>query len=187
MGLVYVKPITLAGMRYSTAFMLLIPIMAYRGELKCNLARNQWIQLFAMGLCAFTIANGALFWGLKYLPAITGSFLFSLLPLPVLFLGIIWLGEMPKRWQVVGFLATLGGSVLFFSPGLHVREPLAVGVVSLGVVAFSFYGVLSRNIQALIARGSHHPLPCGDQYDLCLPSILPFPPSADGSGASCSP
>lgn len=143
-GLVYLKPITLAGMRYFIAFMLLIPIMAYRGELKCNLARAQWIQLFAMGLCAYTIGNGALFWGLKYLPAITGSFLFSLLPLPVLLLGIIWLGEKPTRLQVLGFLAALGGSVLFFSPGLSAREPLAVGVVSLGVVAFSFYGVLSR-------------------------------------------
>jgi drug/metabolite transporter (DMT)-like permease len=144
MGLVYLKPITLAGMRYLTAFMLLIPIMAYRGELKCTLARNQWIQLLVMGLCAYTIGNGALFWGLKYLPAISGSFLFSLLPLPVLLLGIIWLGEIPKRWQVVGFLAALGGGVLFFSPGLSAREPLAVGVVSLGVVAFSFYGILSR-------------------------------------------
>ena len=144
MGLVYLKPITLAGMRYLTAFMLLIPIMAYRGELKCTLARNQWIQLLVMGLCAYTIGNGALFWGLKYLPAISGSFLFSLLPLPVLLLGIIWLGEIPKRWQVVGFLSALGGGVLFFSPGLSAREPLAVGVVSLGVVAFSFYGILSR-------------------------------------------
>lgn len=36
--------------------------------------------------------------------------------------------------------------MLFFSPGLHAREPLAVGVVSLGVVAFSFYGVLSRKL-----------------------------------------
>lgn len=144
MGLVYLKPITLAGMRYSTAFMLLIPIMAYRGELKCNLARDQWIQLFVMGLCGFTLANGALFWGLKYLPAITGSFLFSLLPLPVLLLGIIWLKEMPKRWQIVGVLITLGGSTLFFSPGLSAREPLAAGVVSLGVLAASFYSVLSR-------------------------------------------
>lgn len=146
MGLVYFKPITLAGMRYFIAFMLLIPIMAYRGELKFDLARDQWIHLFIMGLCAYTIGNGALFWGLKYLPAITGSFLFSLLPLPVLFLGIIWLREMPKGWQVVGFLVALGGSALFFSPDLKAREPLAVVVVSLGVLAFSFYGVLSRKL-----------------------------------------
>lgn len=146
MGLAYVRPITLAGMRYLTAFILLIPIMAYRGELKRTLARDQWIALCVMGLCAYTIGNGALFWGLTYLPSITGSFLFSLLPLPVLLLGIVWLKEMPNRWQAAGFLATLAGGMLFFSPGLSAGEPLAVGVVSLGVLAFSLYGVLSRKL-----------------------------------------
>jgi len=144
MGLVYLKPMTLAGMRYFTAFILLVPILSYRGELRCKLTRGQWIDLFFMGLCAYTLANGALFWGLKYIPAITGSFLFSLLPLPVLFLGILWLREMPKGWQIVGILVAMGGSALFFSPGLAAGEPFAVGVVSLGVLAFAFYGILSR-------------------------------------------
>ncbi len=144
MGLVYLKPMTLGGMRYVTAFILLIPVMGCRRELKCNLTRDQWIHLFLMGLCAYTLANGALFWGLKYIPAITGSFLFSLLPLPVLFLGIVWLSEIPRAWQIVGFLVALAGSALFFSAGLRAGEPFPLGIVSLGVLAFAFYGVLSR-------------------------------------------
>ncbi|MBW2056619.1 MAG: DMT family transporter [Deltaproteobacteria bacterium] len=146
MGLAYLKPITLAGMRYFTAFLLLLPIMAYRGDLKRPLARDQWIILFVMGLCAYTIGNGALFWGLRYLPAVTGSFLFSLLPLPVVLLGIVWLKEKPNPWQVAGFLVALAGSGVFFYRGLSAREPLAVGVVSMGVLAFSFYGVFSRRL-----------------------------------------
>lgn len=146
MGLAHLGPITLAGLRYFTAFMLLVPIMAYRGDLKQAPAREHWIHLFLMGLSAYTIANGALFWGLKYLPAVTGSFLFSLLPLPVLLLGIVWLREIPKGWQVVGVVFALGGSLLFFSSGLRAREPLAVGVIALGVLSFSFYGVLSRKL-----------------------------------------
>jgi len=146
MGLAYLKPVTLAGMRYFTAFLLLLPIMAYRGDLKRPLARDQWIILLVMGLCAYTIGNGALFWGLRYLPAVTGSFLFSLLPLPVLLLGIVWLKEKPNLWQVAGFLVALAGSGVFFYRGLSAREPLAVGVVSMGVLAFSFYGVFSRRL-----------------------------------------
>jgi drug/metabolite transporter (DMT)-like permease len=146
MGLAYIGPITLAGLRYFTAFVLLIPIMAYRGELKNLPGRAHWVQLLAMGLCAYTVGNGALFWGLQFLPAVTGSFLFSLLPLPVLLLGIVWLREMPKGWQVLGVLFALAGSLLFFSPSLSAREPLAVGVVSLGVLSFSIYGVLSRKL-----------------------------------------
>jgi drug/metabolite transporter (DMT)-like permease len=146
MGLVYLKPITLAGMRYFLAFMMLLPMMARQGGLNNTTLRGHWVYLFLMGLFAYTIGNGALFWGLNFLPATTGSFLFSLVPLPVLFLGILWLKEMPKRWQFVGLLITLGGSTLFFSPGLSAREPLAVGVVSLGVVAFAHFGILSRRL-----------------------------------------
>jgi len=146
MGLVYLKPMTLAGIRYFLAFMLLLPMMARHGGLKSNSVRGHWMTLFLMGLCAYTIGNGTLFWGLKYLPATTGSFLFGLVPLPVLFLGILWLKEMPKRWQVMGLFITLGGSALFFSPGLSAKEPFAVGVVSLGVLSFSLYGILSRKL-----------------------------------------
>ena len=144
MGLVYFKPMTLAGMRFFLAFMLLLPIMARNGGLKKSSAGGQWIHLFLMGLFAYTIGNGTLFWGLKYLPATTGSFLFGLMPLPVLFLGILWLKEIPKRWQLVGLLITLGGSSLFFSPGLSAKEPLAVAVVSIGVFSSAVYGILSR-------------------------------------------
>ncbi|NIS60416.1 MAG: EamA family transporter [Proteobacteria bacterium] len=143
-GLVYFKPMTLAGIRFFLAFMLLLPIMARHGGLKKSSAGGQWIHLFLMGLCAYTIGNGTLFWGLKYLPATTGSFLFGLMPLPVLLLGIIWLKEIPKRWQLVGLLITLAGSSLFFSPGLSAKEPLAVAVVSIGVLSCAVYGILSR-------------------------------------------
>jgi drug/metabolite transporter (DMT)-like permease len=147
MGLTHLKPMTLAGMRYFTAFLLLLPLMAYHGGLKKDdLSQGQWIYLFLMGFCAYTIGNGTLFWGLKYLPATTGSFLHGLAPLPVLFLGIFWLKEMPRSWQVIGLLMTLWGSALFFSPGLSAREPLAVGVVSLGVLAFALFGILSRKV-----------------------------------------
>ncbi|MDI7259537.1 MAG: EamA family transporter [Thermodesulfobacteriota bacterium] len=102
MGLTYWKPLTLAGMRYYIAFLLLLPLMVHHGELKNNSAKGQLIPLFLMGLCAYTIGNGTLFWGLKYLPATTGSFLHSLVSLPVLFLGIFWLKEIPRRWQIIG-------------------------------------------------------------------------------------
>jgi drug/metabolite transporter (DMT)-like permease len=99
-----------------------------------------------MGLCAYTIGNGTLFWGLKYLPAATGSFLFTMIPLPVLFLGIFWLKEIPRKWQIIGVLVTLVGSALFFSPGLNVKELQAVGVVGLGVFAFAIFGILGRKL-----------------------------------------
>jgi len=145
-GLAYLQPLTLAGMRYFSAFLLLVPLLIRHRGLHDNSARGHWIRLFVMGLCAYVIGNGSLFWGLQYLPATTGSFLFNLTPLPVLFLGILWLQEMPTAWQVVGLLVTLAGSALFFSPGLGAGESLGVAVVALGLIAFAIFGVLGRGV-----------------------------------------
>lgn len=146
MGLVYLKPMTFAGLRYSFAFLLFLPLMVHKGRTKRNLTRTHWFQLFFMGLCAYTIGNGALFWGLKYLPATTASLLHNIIPIAVLFLGIFWLREMPKWWQALGLIAALGGSVVFFSSGVRSEEPLAMGIVCLGFLAFALFGTLSRRI-----------------------------------------
>lgn len=146
MGLVHLRPLTLAGLRYFTAFLLLLPLMARRGGLRRDPAPGYWGHLFLVGLCAYTIGNGSLFWGLQYLPATTGSFLLTLVPIPILVLGILRLKEVPTMWQVLGFLTTLGGGALFFSPGLRAGEPLAVGVVGVGLLAFALFGVLGREV-----------------------------------------
>ncbi|OGK84827.1 MAG: hypothetical protein A2X52_06815 [Candidatus Rokubacteria bacterium GWC2_70_16] len=77
-GLAHMPPLTLAGLRYFAAFLLLLPAMALNGGLARNPAPGHWWQLFLMGLCAYPLSNGALFWGLQYVPATTGAFLFSL-------------------------------------------------------------------------------------------------------------
>jgi len=146
MGLVYLKPLTLAGLRYFTAFLLLLPLMARRGGLKHDPAPGYWGRLFLIGLCAYTIGNGTLFWGLQYLPATTGSFLLTLVPIPILLLGILRLKEMPTRWQVMGLLVTLGGGWLFSSPGMGAGGLLAVTVVGIGLLAFAVFGVLGREV-----------------------------------------
>ena len=145
-GLVQAKPLTLAGLRYFTAFLLLLPLMAHRGGLRRDPAAGYWGHLFLIGLCAYTIGNGTLFWGLQYLPATTGSFLLTLVPIPILFLGILRLKEIPTWWQIAGLLVTLGGGALFFSPGMSAGEPLAVGIVGIGLLAFAVFGVLGREV-----------------------------------------
>lgn len=143
-GLAHMEPLTLAGMRYFAAFLVLLALMARRGGLKSNPAPGYWTRLLLMGLCAYTIGNGTLSWGLQYLPATTVSFLGSLIPLLILLLAVIWLREVPTKRQVIGLLVALGGSVLFFSPGLSAEEPLGLGVAASGLLAFAVFGILGR-------------------------------------------
>jgi len=146
MGLAYLEPLTLAGLRYFAAFLLLLPLIAWRGGLRRNPAPEYWRHLLVIGLCAYTIGNGTLFWGLQYLSATTGSFLLNLVPVPALFLAVLRLKEAPSQWQLVGLIVALGGGALFFSPGLCADELLAAGVVGIGILAFAVFGVLGREV-----------------------------------------
>lgn len=176
LGLEHAGPLTLAGLRYFTAFLLLSPFMAINGELRRNPAPGRWGRLFLMGLFAYPVSNGALFWGLQYVPATTGSFLHSLLPLPGLLLALLWLKEVPARHQIVGLAIALAGSVLFFSSGLSAGDPLPVGVVSLGVVAFAIFTSMSRGLarEGQIATLSMTALPLGIGGSLLLLGALPL-------------
>ncbi len=143
-GLTWVGPLTLAGMRYFAAFLLLLPLMALTGGTTRNLAPGQWCRLALMGLCAYPLSNGALFWALQYIPATTGAFLHSLLPLAAMPLAVLWVREAPGRLQVAGLSIALVGSGLFFSPGLEAGHPLAMTAAGLSVLAFAVFAVLSR-------------------------------------------
>ncbi|MBI4759522.1 MAG: EamA family transporter [Chloroflexi bacterium] len=145
-GLTYMGPLTVAGIRYFLAFLVLLPFIARNGKAVRSLPSHLWMRLFAIGISAYTVGNGALFWGLKYLPATTGSFLMSISPLLVMFAGIIWLREIPTRWQITGVIACLIGSVLFFSPGLRPGEPLGIAIVSAGLLGFALFGILGREV-----------------------------------------
>ena len=139
-------PLTLAGLRYFSGFLLLLPFLTRNGNGLRSLPIRLWIRLCVIGLCAFTLGNGALFWGLQYIPATTGSLILSLIPLPVLVLGVFWLKEIPTISQMGGIAVALSGSVLFFSPGLSAGDPLGIGIAAAGLIGFAFFGILGREV-----------------------------------------
>ena len=145
-GLEYMGPLTIAGFRYFLAFLVLLPFLIRKGTIRQSISRGVWLRLFAIGISAYTVGNGALFWGLKYLPATTVSFLMSLSPLLMLIGGAVWLKEIPTRWQVVGIIVSLLGSVLFFSSGLKSGEPVGIVIVIVGLIGFMLFGILGREI-----------------------------------------
>ena len=145
-GLEYMGPLTIAGFRYFLAFLVLLPFLIRKGTIRQPISRGIWLRLFAIGISAYTVGNGALFFGLKYLPATTVSFLMSLSPLLILIGGAVWLKEIPTRWQVFGIIVSLLGSVLFFSSGLKSGEPAGIVIVIVGLIGFMLFGILGREI-----------------------------------------
>lgn len=145
MGLDYVGPLTAAGLRYFLGALLLFPLMT-RSRATYAFPSRLWVRLLWLGLSAYTIGNGALFWSLRYLPATTSSFLMGFLPVLVLVADILWLNEMPTRLQIGGVAVALAGSGLFFSSGLQAGEPLGIGLMAVGLISFTLFAILGREI-----------------------------------------
>jgi drug/metabolite transporter (DMT)-like permease len=139
-------PLIAAGMRFFFAFLILFPFMLRNKNIVLPRSMGVWSRLFLVGFSAYTIGNGALFWGLIYLPAVTASFLMSLLPLMIMFAGSVWLREIPSRWQILGVFVGFSGSALFFSSGLETGEPLGVALVGVALIAFMIFGILGREL-----------------------------------------
>ncbi len=138
-------PLTIAGFRYFLAFLILFPFFIQKEGVRTSISKGLWLRLFLIGISAYTIGNGALFWGLKYLPATTVSFLMSLSPLIILFGGAVWLKETPTRWQVLGVIVSLLGSGMFFSSGLQPGQSVGITIILIGLIGFVFWYFRKRN------------------------------------------
>ncbi|HDD61300.1 MAG: hypothetical protein DRI65_06835 [Chloroflexota bacterium] len=145
-GLETLGPLTIAGLRYSLGALALLPLFLINRPERKPISGNLWLRLIIIGISSYTIGNGALFWGLKYIPATTGSFLMGMIPLLVMIGGVTFLKEIPTRWQGLGVFVSLAGSVVFFSGGLQPGEPLGIAIVALGLIGFMTFSLLGRGI-----------------------------------------
>jgi drug/metabolite transporter (DMT)-like permease len=142
LALTELGPLTIGGLRYFLGFVCLLPFLR---RYSFALTRTQWLRMALLGFSAYTLANSALFWALRFLPAITGSFLMSLITVTVLLGGIFWLREIPSRMQIAGIMIVMGGMTLFFLRGLKPGEPLGLGIFALALLGFTLFGLLSRS------------------------------------------
>lgn len=144
--LVNIGPLTIAGLRYFLAFFVLLPFIIRKSQALQDISQRTWAHLALIGLSAYAIGNGAMFWGLKFLPATTTSFLMGISPLLILFAGVIFLKEIPSRLQLVGLVISLIGNAIFFSSGLRPGEPIGIAIVALGLLGFTTFGILGRGV-----------------------------------------
>lgn len=157
-GLADLPALTFAGLRYTLAFLILLPFFLRSGQAAAlkTLSRRDWGLLIALGLVYYTITQGTQFLGIKLLPAITFSLLLNFsAPLVALF-SIPLLKEKPNWMQWAGIAVFLLGALVYFTPlslSAGIGLGLLVGLSS--VVATSFGSILGR---AVNRRGMLPPL-----------------------------
>ena len=154
-GLVELPPLTFAALRYTLASVALAGLLLRRPPLRAelrSLSAPDWLKLAVLGVVFYTLTQGAMFLGLKYLPAITLSLALSFTPVAVALLGILFLGERLSRWQWLGVAAFLTGAVIYLAPG---GKPLGVAGAAIALFALGANAagaILGRGIN----RGRRH-------------------------------
>lgn len=158
LGLKEIPPLTFAGLRYSIAFVCLLPFMFTNKNISVvkNLEKNDWIKLVLLGILFYAFTQGTQFIGLSLLPAVTVSLWLNFTPLLVAVLAIFLIKEFPSRLQWFGVLLFIVGILTYFYPvSLSQEHSLGLIVMTIGVFANSSSAVLGRSVNR---KGNINPL-----------------------------
>jgi drug/metabolite transporter (DMT)-like permease len=148
-GLGDIPALTFAGLRYTLAFLCLLPFALRRPSLRAlaGLDRRTWGRLLLLGVLYYAVTQGTQFIGLALLPAVTVTLLLSFTVVLVALMGIPLLGERPWAMQWVGVAVSIAGILLYFYPPLLPAGQVAgLLVVILGVVTNAMSALLGRSV-----------------------------------------
>ena len=143
------SPLTFAGLRYTLAFLVLLPFALANPERRRALAAlpgATWRRLALLGLLLYTLTQGAQFVGLALLPAATLNLLLNLTPVAVALLAVALGSERTTAGQWGGILLSVLGAVIYFLP-LDLPQGQALGL------AVGLLGMLANSAAALLGRG----------------------------------
>ena len=148
-GLAEIPPLTYAGLRYSLAFLCLVPIAFTKKNKEAvkSLRRKDLLKLILYGLLFIAFTQGTMFWGLLLLPAVTVSLWLNFTPLIVAVMAIFFLREFPTILQWGGALLFIAGILTYFFPvSLNESQGLGLLIMTIGVLSNSSSSVLGRDI-----------------------------------------
>jgi len=148
-GLVEIPPLTFAGLRYTIAFIFLLPFAFTKKNSVVikSLNKKDWLKLVLLGLLFYAFTQGTQFIGLSLLPAVTVSLWLNFTPLIVAVMAIFLLREIPSVLQWSGVVLFILGIITYFFPvDLSESQVTGLVVMTIGVLANSSSAVLGRNI-----------------------------------------
>lgn len=145
-----IPPLTFAGLRYTLAFLCLMPLVFRKPEYVSavrHLKRETWLKLIVLGLLGYTVNQSAQFIGLKLLPTIAVNLLLSFTAVAVALLSLFMTHEKPGRAQWLGVgIYLVGVAVYFFPITLPETGLQGVIVVLVGMLAAALASLLGRSL-----------------------------------------
>ena len=148
-GLDDIPALTFAGLRYTLAFLILLPVFlhSHRSVALRNLTQTTWKQLLLLGIVYYTITHGAQFISIAYLPAVTANLVLSFSPIVVALLSTMLLAERPLKIQWLGIGVSMLGLIVYFYPvQLPAGELTGLVAALIGMLANASSAILGRSM-----------------------------------------
>lgn len=145
-------PITFAGLRYTLAFLCLLPLVLINRKhihaIRRFSARN-WVELVILGVMFYTLTQGAIFVSLAHLPAATLNLLLNFSPILIALYGISSKHESTSIAQWGGIFLSITGAFIYFLP-LSVEAGQIPGLLAgcIALLANSGSSVFGRYINS---------------------------------------
>src|ERR1700721_2369892 len=98
-----IPPFFTAGVRFSTAGILLHAFMRLRGEPRLTLI--EWRNTAIIGLCMFVLTYGPLFWAEQYVSSSITSVIEASLPITTVTLEVFVFRRHPLQWRLLAGVA----------------------------------------------------------------------------------
>jgi drug/metabolite transporter (DMT)-like permease len=144
-GLGNLPPLTFAGLRYTLAFVILMPLLLSRGRRKelRSLNKRDWALLALLGIVYYSLTQGAQFVGILHLPANTLSLMLTLSAVTIALAGRIFLAERLNVWQWAGVAVSIIGALVYFGN--------VTGLAGIGLLVGALC-VLFNTVGAILGR-----------------------------------
>jgi len=140
--------LTFAGLRYTLAFLCLLPVVLlnaqHRGLLR-RISRPTWARLLLLGVVFYALTQGAQFVSLAFLPAATLTLLLNFTPVIIALFSGVGAKEPTSLFQWGGIALSAAGALLYFLP-------LEIPAAQVFGLAVALLGLLANAASALMGR-----------------------------------
>ncbi|MBV8925501.1 MAG: DMT family transporter, partial [Bradyrhizobium sp.] len=150
----HIPPVTLAFLRWSVAFMLILPFAWKHLERDWPAIRGKLGIMILISVIGISMFNTLQYWALEYTQALNTLLLQSAGPLIVAVWSLILLGVRLTRAQAIGVLLSLCGVLVILMHGdltalSHIRFNKGDLIFLVAMVIFSLYSVLTLKRPAI--------------------------------------
>jgi drug/metabolite transporter (DMT)-like permease len=146
----HIEPHALTLLRWSIAFLLMLPFACRELTDKWSIWRNEWKDLVFLGACGMWICGAFVYIGAKTTAAINIALLYSVAPVLIASVSAIWFHEKLRPGQWMGGVLALVGMLFIISKAswatfVHFTFTVGDWWIVAAVVAWTLYSLVLKN------------------------------------------